>query len=132
MTQIYLYWASTLLMSLLYLFSAGLYLIKPTWVRQTLRDFGYPAYLHSVLIAIKIVAPVLILSRASLFLSDLAYAGIVFHLALSVLAHAGVKKPAGAVPAVVGILLMATSFATQNSAREMPSPYAPVTAQTAS
>lgn len=56
-------------------------------------------------------------------LSDLAYAGIFYHLLLSGLAHLGVRKPRGALPAVVGLALLAASFVTQNAAREVPSPY---------
>ena len=44
-----------------------------------------------------------ILSRFSVALSDLAYAGIFYHLLLSGLAHIGVRKPCGALPAVLGL-----------------------------
>ena len=55
--------------------------------------------------------------------SDRRYAGILFHLLLSGLAHIGAGKPLGAAPALIGLLLLAASFTTQNSARERPSPY---------
>jgi hypothetical protein len=41
------------------------------------------------------------------------------------MAHLGVRNPKAAVPAVVGLVLLAISFATQNAARQVPSPYAP-------
>lgn len=66
---------------------------------------------------------VAILSRVSVPLSDLAYAGIFFHLLLSGLAHIGVRKPVGALPAAIGLALLITSFMTQNDARDLPSPY---------
>lgn len=75
------------------------------------------------LIVIKIFGPVAILSRVSVPLSDLAYAGIFFHLLLSGLAHIGVRKPLAALPAVIGLVLMITSFVTQNDTRDVPSPY---------
>ncbi|MGO8565227.1 hypothetical protein ACC743_38180, partial [Rhizobium ruizarguesonis] len=53
----------------------------------------------------------------------LAYAGIFFHLLLSGLAHIGVLKPVGALPAAIGLALLITSFITQNDARDLPSPY---------
>ncbi|WP_349630387.1 GNAT family N-acetyltransferase [Bradyrhizobium canariense] len=56
-------------------------------------------------------------------LSDLAYAGIFYHLLLAGLAHVAIRKPSGALPAMVGLALLATSFVTQNAAREVPSPY---------
>jgi len=42
MIEIYIYWISTTLLSLLYLASATLYLVKREWVRQALADLGYP------------------------------------------------------------------------------------------
>lgn len=124
MTEIWIYWISTALLGFLYVTSAILYIVKPGWVRQTLIDFGYPAYLHPLLIAVKILAVVALLSRVSVFLGDLVYAGIFFHLMLSAMAHVGVKKPFGALPAVTGLVLMAASFTTQNAARTPPSSYA--------
>jgi hypothetical protein len=89
-------------------------------VRSAFADLGYPAYLVPVMIVVKVLGPVAILSRFSLALSDLAYAGAFYHLLLSGLAHLGVRKPKGAIPAVVGLALLAASFATQNAARQPP------------
>ena len=124
MSASYTYWISTALLSLLYLTSACLYLAKGKWVRKTLAELGYPAYLVPVMIAVKILGPIAILARFSVALSDFAYAGVFYHLLLSGLAHIGVRKPQDAVPAVVGLVLLVTSFLTQNVAREVPSPYA--------
>ncbi|MCA0943818.1 DoxX family protein [Salipiger pacificus] len=126
MTLEILYWGSTILLSLLYLSSAAIYLAKGAWVRQTLAELNYPApYLVPFMVVVKIAAPLVILLRLSPALSDLAYAGILFHLVLSGSAHLGVRKPAGAIPAVIGLLLLCLSFATQNAARDTSSPYAP-------
>ena len=125
MTAIYTYWVSTALLSLLYLASAFLYATKTNWVRKALADLNYPApYLVPLMAVIKVLAPAVILSRLSVPLSDLAYAGMFYHLILSGLAHLGVRKPAAALPAILGLVLLAASFATQNAAREVPSPYA--------
>lgn len=123
MSAIYTYWISTILLSLLYLTSAYMYATKGDWTRQALADLGYPAYLVPVMIVVKAMGVAAILSRFSVVLSDLAYAGIFYHLLLSGLAHLGVRKPAGALPAAVGLALLAASFVTQNTARELPSPY---------
>lgn len=117
MSATYIYWISTALLSLLYLTSAYLYVTKGEWVRKALADLGYPAYLVPVMVVVKVLGPVAILSRFSVALSDLAYAGIFYHLLLSGLAHLGVRKPKGAVPAALGLLLLAASFLTQNAAR---------------
>ncbi|GLQ87210.1 DoxX family protein [Dyella flagellata] len=123
MAATYAYWIATALLSLLYLTSATMYIAKREWVRQNLAGLGYPGYLVPVLIAVKIFAVVAILSRISVPLSDLAYAGIFYHLLLALLAHLGVRKPSEAIPAVVGLVLLTVSFATQNVARATPSPY---------
>lgn len=129
MAAIYTYWISTALLSLIYLSSAALYLVKRDFVVRTLADLGYHVpYLVPLLIVVKILGPLAILSRISLPLSDLAYAGIFYHLILSGLAHLGVRSPKGALPAAVGLVLLAASVATQNAAREVPSPCAPTIA----
>jgi hypothetical protein len=123
LAAIYTYWISTILLSLLYLSSAYLYLTKREWVQQVLGNLGYSAgYLVPLMIVVKILGPVAILSRVSAPLSDLAYAGIFYHLLLSGLAHLGARRPKGAIPAAIGLALLAASFATQNVAREVPSP----------
>jgi len=124
MSEFYVYWAATALLILLYLASAVTYVVKTEWVRQTILGFGYPSYLVHLLTFVKLAAVAAILSRFNVAISDLAYAGMLFHLLLSGLAHIGVRKPVGARPAVVGLALLVTSFVTQNAGREIPSPYA--------
>ena len=128
MTEIYLYWISTALLVLLYLASAITHVTKREWVRQAITGFGYPGYLLPLLIVVKLLAVLAILPRVNVAVSDLAYAGMFYHLLLSALAHIGVRKPAGALPAAVGLVLLVASFATQNAARDLPSPYAPTAA----
>jgi hypothetical protein len=126
MITTYIYWISTALLSLLYVSSAFLYLSKASFVRNAQAELGFSAgFLVPFMMLIKLLAPVVILSRFNVALSDLAYAGTLYHLVLSGLAHLGVGKPKGAIPAFMGLALLAASFATQNVAREMPSPYAP-------
>lgn len=124
MTTHYAYWISTALLSFLYLTSASLYIVKKDWVRRTLAELNYPApYLVSFMAVVKVLGPLAILSRFNVPLSDLAYAGIFFHLLLSGSAHLGARKPKGALPATVGLVLLVISFTTQNIARDTPSPY---------
>ena len=125
MTGTYAYGIGTALLSLLYLASAATYLARTAWVRQALAGLGYPGYLVPILTGAKVLAVAAILSRASVALSDLADAGMFYHLLLSASAHLGVRKPADALPAALGLVLLVVSFATQNIARGIPSPYAP-------
>lgn len=125
MFQLYAYWISTALLCLLYMASAATYVVKTNWVRQALNDLGYPGYLIPILTTVKILAVAAIVSRISVALSDLAYAGMFYHLLLSASAHLNARKPGGALPAAVGLVLLIASFMTQNAARELASPYAP-------
>lgn len=130
MTAISVYWISTALLSLLYLTSAGLYIAKGEFVRKAQAELGYSApLLVPFMIAIKLLGPLIILSRFNLALSDLAYAGILYHLLLSGMAHLGVRKPKGALPAALGLVFLVASFGTQNAARQPSSPYAPAAAE---
>jgi hypothetical protein len=130
MVETYIYWISTALLSALYLSSGVLYLTKKDFVRKAQGDLGYhAAHLVPLMIVVKILGPAAVLTRVSVPLSDLAYAGIFYHLLLSGLAHIGVRKPAGALPAVIGLVLLIVSFMTQNAAREIPSPYARAAAE---
>ena len=102
----YGYWISTTLLSLIYLVSATLYIFKRNWVRKVFAGLGYPEYLVPLLIAVKLLVVAVILSRFSVALSDLAYAGMFYHLLLSAAAHIGVRKPRDALPAVLCLVLL--------------------------
>ncbi|AYM65685.1 hypothetical protein G6L68_24845 [Agrobacterium fabrum] len=124
MVSTYIYWISTALLTLLYLASAFMYLSKRDFVKKAQVDLGYSAsHLIPFMIVVKILGPLAILSRINVPLSDLAYAGMFYHLLLSGMAHLGVRKPAGAIPAVIGLVLLFTSFLTQNAVRAVPSAY---------
>lgn len=122
MKQRYAYWIATALLCLLYLGSATMYTVKADFARQAFTALGYPAYLVSILPVVKVLGVVAVLSRRSIFLSDLAYAGMFFHLLLALSAHLNAHD-GGFVPAVVGLIALVVSFATQNAARKTPSPY---------
>lgn len=124
MARKYAYWISTALICLLYLASATMYLTQGDMIRQALGGLGYPAYLIPVLIVVKILGVAAILSRVSVALSDLAYAGMFYHLLLAFSAHLNAGD-GGFAPALIGLGLLVVSFFTQNAARATPSPYAP-------
>jgi len=118
-----IYWASTGLLCLIYFGGAAFYTTQGEMVAQIYGMLGYPTYLISLLIVVKILGPVAILSRLSIPLSDLAYAGMFFHLLLAISAHINAGDN-GYAPAVIGLLLMLVSFFTQNAVRKGESPNA--------
>ena len=119
----YIYWIATGLVCLGYLGGAALYTFNHTMVADLFPKLGYPVYLTYLLPIVKVLGPVAILSRYSLALSDLAYAGMFYHLLLAFSAHITSGQP-GWQPAVVMFILLLVSFFTQNAARKTPSPYA--------
>ena len=122
MIRKYAYWISTALVCLLYIASATMYLTMGDQVRQSLTGLGYPAYLREVLITVKVLGVVAILSRVNVRLSDLAYAGMFYHLLLAFSAHINAGD-GGFIPAIVGFVALVVSFLTQNAARAKKSPY---------
>lgn len=111
------YWISTALLCLLYLASVTMYLTMADQVRHSFATLGYPAYLREILIVVKLLGVAAVLSRVSVRLSDLAYAGLFYHLLLAASAHI-YAGDGGFIPAVVGLIALITSFITQNAARE--------------
>ncbi|MET3900260.1 hypothetical protein ABIB57_004226 [Devosia sp. UYZn731] len=118
------YWISTALLCSVYAAGAVMYIMRRPLVEQGFAHFGYPAYLVTVLIVVKIAAPLAILTRVSIRLSDLAYAGMFFHLLLAISAHLSVGDM-GFIPAIVALGLLVLSFLTQNLGRKVASPNVP-------
>jgi hypothetical protein len=83
----WIYWVGTVLLSILLLFSAGMYLLNTPQVEETFRSLGFPTWLIIPLGIAKILAvAVMFLVRKSV-LRDLAYAGLFFDFLLAMFAH---------------------------------------------
>jgi len=118
------YWISTALLCLLYAAGATMYLAQRPMVEEGFAYFGYPAYLINLLIAAKIAAPLALLTRVSVRLSDLAYAGMFYHLLLAISAHLNAGD-GGFAPAIIALGLLVVSFLSQNAGRKVASPNVP-------
>jgi hypothetical protein len=119
-----LYWASTLPLCLVYVMAAAIYVSQRPMVEEGFDFLGYPSYLISMLIFAKIAAPLAILSRLSVRLSDLAYVGMLYHLILAASAHLNAGD-GGHLPAFFALGLLLTSFLSQNVGRKVASPNVP-------
>lgn len=114
------YWVSTALVSLLYLASVTFYLSDIAGTEAAIVGFGFPAYIVWVLIVVKPLGVLAILLRKPVWLAELAYAGMFFHLLLAASAH--INAGDGGYPAaLIGLALLLVSFFTQNAARAVPS-----------
>lgn len=116
------YWATTGLLALIYLAGGAYYLSDISGVQRIFPTLGYPPYLVPILAVLKPLAAVTILWRPKVALSDLAYAGMFYHLLLAISAHINAGD-GGFAPAAVGLVALIVSFLTQNAARAKPSPY---------
>lgn len=127
-----IYWVSTSLVALLYVGGGAFYLSNIAGVQEMWAHLGFPGYLVPIMAVVKLAAALVILWRPVVALADLAYAGMFFHLLLAISAHINAGD-GGFLPALIGIVLLITSFFTQNAARAKPSPYGrlPFAARTA-
>ncbi|ENN83862.1 hypothetical protein RHSP_41591 (plasmid) [Rhizobium freirei PRF 81] len=119
----WIYWTATGLLALIYLAGGAYYLSDIAGVQKIFPTLGYPPYLVPILAVLKPLAAVTILWRFSVALSDLAYAGMFYHLLLAISAHFNAGQTVEAAPALVGLMALLVSFATQNAARRKLSPY---------
>jgi hypothetical protein len=120
--QKWAYWISTSLVAAMYIAGSAFYLSDIAAAKQAYMSLGYPGYLVPLLVVLKFLGGLAILLRFSVALSDLAYAGIFYHLLLAASAHINAGD-GQYVPAVIGLLLLLLSFFTQNAARAKKSPY---------
>lgn len=118
----WIYWIFTGLLALIYLAGGAYYLSDIAGVQRIFLTLGYPPYIVPVLAVLKPLAAITILWRFSVVLSDLAYAGMFYHLLLAISAHLNVGDY-GFGPALVGLVALLVSFSTQNAARRRPSPH---------
>jgi hypothetical protein len=124
-----IYWAATGVLSVIYIGGGIFYLTNMSAVQDMYAVFGFPSWLVPVLGTLKLLGVAAIVSRLNVPLSDLAYAGMFFHLFLAICTHIGNGDPVTALmPAVVAMVALVTSFLSQNTARNKPSPYVSVAA----
>lgn len=86
-TKQILYWVSTCLVCLIFLYSAGMYFSKTEMVQGFFESFNYPEYLVIPLAITKILGVIMILWRKSAWLTEWAYAGFFFDVILASVAH---------------------------------------------
>lgn len=86
-TQKIIYYVATGLLSLLMLFSAGMYFFNNAEVSGMFTNFGYPTYIIYPLAIAKILGVIAIWQTKSQTLKEWAYAGFFFDLILAFFAH---------------------------------------------
>ena len=102
------YWISTVLISLLFLYSASMYFTNTEMVKGFFESFGYPTYIVIPLAVLKVLGVVMILWRKSLWLTEWAYAGFFFDMVLASFAHYFADHGIGL--SVYGLTLLLISY----------------------
>ncbi len=97
------YYAATVLLSLLMLFSAGMYVFNHAEIIKAFEHLGYPTYIIYPLATAKILGLIAIWSNYSKSLKEWAYAGFFFDFILAWSAHyfAGDGAFSLAIPALI-------------------------------
>ena len=104
-----IYWASTGLLCLMMLGSAGMYFFNYGEVSKVVSGLGFPVFIIYPLGVAKVLGVIAVLSRKSALLKDLAYAGFFYNFLLAAGAHINVGDgEAGG--AIVALVLLITSF----------------------
>lgn len=102
-----IYWIATLVMCLVFAFSAGMYITKYDMIVQHFPGLGFPGWLVGPLAVLKILGIITVLSNQSKILKEWAYAGFFFDAVLAFGAHhyAGDGQGAMSTVAIVAILI---------------------------
>ena len=106
-----LYWVFTGLLAVLMVGSAGRALLDYPWARDSFVHLGFPTYIIYPLEIAKLLGVAAVVSNASPFLKNLAYAGFFYHLLLALSAHiAAGDGPGMMVGAASGLVLLTGTF----------------------
>ena len=104
-----IYIIATSLLSLLMLFSAGMYFFNHDVIAETFTRLGYPSYIIYPLAILKIFGLIAIWSKKSNTLREWAYAGFFFDFVLAFSAHIHAND-GEYIPSLIAILLLITSY----------------------
>ncbi|MFC3703164.1 DoxX family protein [Devosia honganensis] len=118
------YWVSTLAFCAFYALSIYTYISDPAGSAAGYAAVGYPAYLVSLMIFVKIAGILAVLVRRPLGLAQLAYAGFFYHLILAFSAHVTSGVPGFEISVVLFVLVI-LSWLSQNAARGPGAAYVP-------
>jgi hypothetical protein len=104
------YWATTILVALIFTASAALYLSGAPGAADTLRRLGYPGYFATVLAVWKGLAAVALVVPRFERLKEWAYAGLFFDLTGAAVSHAAMGDALG--PTMIPLVILGLVLAS--------------------
>lgn len=113
-----IFYISTVLLSLLMMFSAGMYIFNNEAVNGMFQNFGYPTYIVYPLAIAKLLGIITLWIPKWKTLQEWAYAGFFFDFVLAFFAHymIGDGEQSGAIMALV---LLAVSYLSRRKVQEL-------------
>lgn len=108
-TEKVIYYAATALLSIILLFSAGMYIFNHATIVNAFQSLGFPPYIIYPLAAAKILGLIAIWSNYSKTLKEWAYAGFFFNFILALSAHINAGD-GGYLIAALALVLWAFSY----------------------
>jgi len=103
-----LFWVFTAIMSLVFLFSATMYLTQYDMVVGFYEHLGFPTWMIYPSAIAKLLAIVAIVTNLSTLLKEWAYAGLFFDAAMAIAAHSmagdGLEGSVMAIVALIGVM----------------------------
>lgn len=110
-----IFWISTVLLTILLLFSVGNYIFNNEIFSAIFIKLGYPSYLIYPLSLLKILGLITIWTKNSKTLKEWAYAGFFFNFTLAISAHLNINDGAFPFP-LIALILLLTSYYTEKKA----------------
>ena len=104
-----IYYVATGLLSVIVLFSVGMYFFKHENVVQMFANFGYPAYLIYPYAIVKLLGLFVIWNPYFKALKEWAYSGFLFAFTLAFFAHVMISD-GGQFTALVALVLLMVSY----------------------
>ena len=104
-----IYWIATSLLTLLVLFSAGMYFFNHEEIIKAFEGLGYPTYIIYPLAILKLMGLAIILGNLGSKLKEWAYAGFFFNFVLAFFAHIMVGD-GEQIGALMGLVFLLTSY----------------------
>ena len=104
-----IYWIATGLLCALFFAGALMYFLNYPRAEAFFVNLGFPTWIIYPLATLKILGVIMILTKKSIFLKELAYAGFLFDAILALVAHLMVNDGEH-MPAVISIILIIVSW----------------------
>ena len=111
------HWIFTGLISAFLLMSASMYIMNHEEVSGAFVKLGFPIWLMYPMAAANFLGVMMLLTKFNKWLTEWAYAGIVFNLLLAAGAHLAISESAA--PAIVGLVLTIGSYSTWKVMRKI-------------